>query len=139
MARHRWDHMEAVRYNGRAVSVEAFDTKGGQRSIFDDGIMGAFHLRVRRDPNAAEMKLLKKNYGHLPQERFEEMIRLLTVINTGEMEPQYIMRYGFYEGHTDWRTDPITIAFIFGLLPLAEIDAALDGKLDQALTAHFTD
>jgi len=139
MAKHRWEHMKAVRYNGKTVSVEAFDTKGGQKSVFDDGITGAFHLRLRRDPDGGEMKYLKKQYGHLPAERFAEMVRLLSVINTGEMEPQYIMRYGFYEGHTDWRTDPIAIAFIYGLLSLQEIDASLGGKLDQALTAHFTE
>jgi len=54
------------------------------------------------------------------------------------MAPYYIMRYGFYEGHTGWRADPIVIAFIFGMKDLEEIDAAFDGKLYDALTKHFT-
>jgi len=54
------------------------------------------------------------------------------------MSPYYIMRYGFYEGHTDYRSDPITIAFIFGLRDLEEIENVFHGNLDQVLTNHFT-
>ena len=39
----------------------------------------------------------------------------LTRLRTGEMEPYYIMRYGFYEGHTEYRVDPIALAVTFGL------------------------
>ena len=53
------------------------------------------------------------------------------------MEPYYVMRYGFYEGHTSWRVDPITIAFIFGLKSLDEIEAAFPDNLYEALTGHF--
>jgi len=45
------------------------------------------------------------------------------------MLPYYIMRYGFYEGHTDYRADPIAIAFIFGMRSLEEIEAAFEGRL----------
>jgi len=62
----------------------------------------------------------------------------LTFIHTGEMVPYYIMRYGFYEGHTDYRADPIAIAWLFGLKSLEELDEAFEGKLYEALTAHFT-
>jgi hypothetical protein len=41
---------------------------------------------------------------------------------SGEMHPFYIWRYGFYEGHTAWRSDPIAIAFIFGLKSIEEIE-----------------
>jgi len=54
------------------------------------------------------------------------------------MVPFYIMRYGFYEGHTDYRADPIAIAFIFGLKSLVEIEAVFPGRLHEMLTAHFT-
>ena len=32
----------------------------------------------------------------------------------------------FYEGHTDYRADPITIAWIFGLRNIEQIEAAFD-------------
>jgi hypothetical protein len=48
------------------------------------------------------------------------------------------MRYGFYEGHTDYRADPIAIAFIFGMRSLEQIEAAFDGRLYEALTRPFT-
>jgi hypothetical protein len=54
------------------------------------------------------------------------------------MQPQYIMRYGFYEGHTYWRTDPVSIAFIFGLKDLEEMEEAFPAKLYEMLTGHFT-
>jgi hypothetical protein len=53
------------------------------------------------------------------------------------MEPYYVMRYGFYEGHTDYRVDPIAIAFIFGLKRLEEIERAFPGELHKTLTSHF--
>ena len=58
-------------------------------------------------------------------------------ISFSEMAPYYIMRYGFYEGHTEYRTDPIAVSFIFGLKSLEEIDRAFDGNLYEALTKHF--
>jgi hypothetical protein len=60
------------------------------------------------------------------------------VIQTGEMEPHYIQWYGFYEGHTSWRADPIAIAFLFGLRSLEEIEGAFPGRLPEVLSAHFT-
>ena len=56
----------------------------------------------------------------------------------GEIEPHYVQWYGFYQGHTTWRVDPIAIAFVLGLRALDEIEAAFPGRLDEALTAHFT-
>jgi hypothetical protein len=68
----------------------------------------------------------------------EELIGKLSHIMTGEMEPYYVMRYGFYEGHTGYRVDPIAIAFIFGLRSLDEIEIAFPGRLYEMLTMHFT-
>ena len=48
------------------------------------------------------------------------------------------MRYGFYEGHTDCRADPIAISFIFGLKSIEKIESAFQGRLYEALTEHFT-
>jgi len=53
------------------------------------------------------------------------------------MAPYYIMRYGFYEGHTDYRADPIAIAWIFGLRNLEQIEAAFQGRLDVVMKHHF--
>ena len=47
------------------------------------------------------------------------------------------MRYGFYEGHTDYRCDPVAIAFIFGIKNIEEIDKVFEGKLYKTLTKHF--
>ena len=139
MGRHRWENIRYFYYNHHEVYVEAEDTKGGQKSIFDDGIEGSFYIRLWREVGSDEMAYLKAHYSFLPPEEFENLIAGLSVIHTGEMEPQYIMRYGFYEGHTFWRTDPIAISFIFGLKSLPEIDRLFDGKLHQVLFKHFAE
>jgi hypothetical protein len=139
MARHRWENIQYFYYNNCQVFVEAEDTKGGQLSIFDDGIEGGFYIRLWREFNEEESQLLKNKYGELPPAKFNSLQNLLSTMNTGEIEPQYIMRYGFYEGHTYWRTDPITISFIFGLKPLAEIEKAFEGELFNVLKNHFTE
>jgi hypothetical protein len=125
--------IEALSYNGRRVSVDARGTKGGQTSIFDDGITGSLHIRIDRRPEPGEERLLRAKYGHLGEERMEALIRALSHVELGEIQPQYIMRYGFYEGHTLWRADPIAIAFIFGLRKLADIENAFAGRLDRVL------
>ena len=139
LARHRWEHIQYFIYNGRKVFVEAQDTKGGQQSIFDDGIKGGFYINVRSDLSTDETAYLNQRYGHLPPEEFAEMIQVLSSFNTGEIQPQYIMRYGFYEGHTFWRVDPISLAFIFGMKDLVEIEDVFTGELDTILTNHFTE
>lgn len=70
---------------------------------------------------------MQEHYRHLSAGQWDELQSLLSRFNTGEMQPQYIMRYGFYEGHTFWRTDPLAIAFIFGLKSLPELDEACGG------------
>ena len=66
-----------------------------------------------------------------------ELLQTLSHINTGEMVPYYIMRYGFYEGHTSYRADPIALTFIFGLRTIQEIEAAFPNRLYELLSAHF--
>lgn len=139
MAKHRWENIQYFFYNNCKVFVEAGDTKGGQKSIFDDKIEGGFHIKLWREFKKEEIKLLKKRYGKLSAAQFDSLKTLLSSINTGEIEPQYIMRYGFYEGHTFWRTDPIAISFIFGLKSLAELERIFEGKLYQRLVNHFTE
>jgi len=138
MAHHRWEHITRFYYNDQCIHVDAEDTKGGQLSIFDDGIKGGLHIILRRDINPQENQWLRENYGHLPEGSFQHLIKTLSSFHTGEIEPQYIMRYGFYEGHTYWRTDPIAIAFIFGIKSLEEIEDAFPGQLFQKLTRSFT-
>lgn len=137
MAKHRWENIPYFYYHKQKVFVDAGDTKGGQKSIFNDGIMGAFHIRIWREFNKHEMIFLENHYSHLSDAKLTELKTLLGQIFTGEMEPQYIMRYGFYEGHTSWRTDPIAISFIFGLKSLEELDGIFKGKLYEVLTEHF--
>jgi hypothetical protein len=67
-----------------------------------------------------------------------ELEEKLTTIHFNEMVPYYLMRYGFYEGHTDYRADPIAIAYIFGLKSIEEIEHFFPGNLYQTLTQHFT-
>lgn len=137
MAHHEWEHIRGFWYKNKFVNVRAYDTKGGQQSIFNDGITGAFHIKIWREPTGSERSLLQKSFKHLPKDRLEEMIQKISFINSGEMQPQYIMRYGFYEGHTSWRTDPIAIAYIFGLLPLEELISIFKKDLDVLLLDDF--
>ena len=138
-AQHRWENIPFFYYNGQKVFVEVEDTKGGQKSIFDDGIEGGFYIKLWRAFDDKELQFLKATYGHLSTEEFSECKSKLSHINTGEMQPQYIMRYGFYEGHTFWRADPIAISFIFGLRSLTELDRIFESRLYEMLTSHFTD
>jgi hypothetical protein len=135
---HSWDDLEGLLYNGRMIFVKGKGTKGGQRSIFADGIEGAWDLDIWRQPDEKETAFLKRAYSHLGEEKLSRLMDKLSRIHTGEMEPQYIMRYGFYEGHTGYRADPIAIAFVFGLRTVEEIETAFPGRLLDALTGHFT-
>jgi len=136
---HSWDGLRGFSYNGREIRLTGKGTKGGQTSIFDNGIQGAWDLSIWREPDEDELAFLKERYAHLGEEPFSKLLETLSRFHTGEMEPQYIMRYGFYEGHTEYRTDPIAIAFIFGLRTVEEIEAAFPARLLDTLTGHFTD
>ena len=83
--------------------------------------------------------MLTERYSRLSSEQIEELVEKLSHIHISEMAPYYIQRYGFYEGHTSYRADPIAVAFIFGLKSLPEIDAAFESRLYEAMTTHFTD
>jgi len=132
-----WEALEYFLYNGKEVMVRAEGSRGFQESIFDDEIRGAFQIWLRRNLNDQELKFIRDKYSRLTSGEIEKMIDALTRIHTGEMVPYYIMRYGFYEGHTSYRADPIAVAFIFGMSSLDEIEAAFDGELYEALTKHF--
>ena len=125
-------------YYNQTVYIDVGDTKGGQKSIFNDNIEGAFYINLWREFDNSEISFLNEHYKHLPIQELEKLKTLISNMNSGEMEPQYIMRYGFYEGHTYWRTDPIAIAFIFGFKSLEELDKIFNGNLYEILTIHFT-
>ncbi len=130
-------HTNAVFYGGNRLSLNVEFSRGGQKSIFNDGLDGAWTIRVRRELTEKEQSFLNRSYTQLGPTRRSTLVRRLTEMMTGELQPFYIYRYGFYEGHTAWRADPIAIAFLFGLRPLEEIEAAFPGQLHAALTRHF--
>jgi hypothetical protein len=134
-----WDNIQYVLYNGLKIRFgEVHPMRGFQESIFNDEIKGAFQINFYRELSEKEKSLLRKKYSHLNKEQTADFIKKLSRILMGEMEPYYVMRYGFYEGHTSYRVDPIAIAFIFGLRSLEEIENAFEGSLNKALTEHFT-
>jgi len=132
------DDVGSFWYQGREIHLRSERTKGFQESIFNDEIKGAFDIELRRELDAAERKFLAEAYAHLSAADREAMMGRLTRLHTGEMEPYYIMRYGFYEGHTEYRVDPIALAVTFGLKPLTAIEQSFRGELDHVLTNHFT-
>ena len=75
-------------------------------------------------------------YGTGAYGTYQSLLTLEQVF--ARQETPALVLYGFYEGHTQWRTDPIAIAFVFGLRSLEEIEAAFPGRLPEVLTAHFT-
>jgi len=126
-------------YRGRKIHLlDAGSGHGWQESIFQDGILGMWQFEIKTELSLAENAFLHTHYAHLDAEQMSELTQKLTYIHTGEMVPFYIMRYGFYEGHTSYRADPIAIAFIFGILNLDEIEKIFRGMLYETLTNHFT-
>lgn len=132
------DDVGSIWYHEREIHVRSQRTKGFQESIFNDEIKGAFDIELWRELDAGEREFLNAAYVHLSAAEREAMMGRLTRLRTGEMQPYYIMRYGFYEGHTEYRVDPIAIAVTFGLKPLSEIEKAFPAEVDRALTNHFT-
>jgi HEAT repeat protein len=133
-----WDHIGYMLYNGKKVSLKGQGTRGWQESLFEDEILGMYQFEMWRELSPEEEAFLRKKYSHLDDEQMTEFFKALSHIHTGEMVPYYIMRYGFYEGHTDYRADPIAVAWIFGLKSLEQIEAAFEGNLYNILIQHFT-
>ncbi len=120
-------------YNGLSVHVSWQGGRGWQESIFDDEILGQYHLEMWRDMDPSEVSFLEDAYPALTREEMAQFIKSLSHIHTGEMVPYYIMRYGFYEGHTDFRADPIAITYLFELKEIPEIEACFEGRLFEVL------
>jgi len=133
-----WVHIEHIYYNGTKVFLKAEGSRGWQESLFNDEILGMYQFEAWRQLTRDEKAFLREKYPHLTDQQMAEFTEKLSHIHSGEMVPYYIMRYGFYEGHTDYRADPIAIAFIFGMRSLEEIEAAFDRRLYETLTQQFT-
>ncbi|UCF15336.1 MAG: HEAT repeat domain-containing protein, partial [Phycisphaerales bacterium] len=98
-----WDHIEYIYYNGTKVFLKAEGTRGWQESLFNDEILGMYQFEAWRQLSPDEKAFLREKYPHLTEEQMAEFVKKLSHIHSGEMVPYYIMRYGFYEGHTDYR------------------------------------
>lgn len=126
-------------YNDRTIYITNSESgKGWQESLFNDGNLGMWQFEIMIKPTDEELLYLQDKYSHLTEKQFSDLLSRLTCLHTGEMVPFYIMRYGFYEGHTSYRADPIATAFIFGLRTIQEIDASCSGDMYRWLTAHYT-
>ena len=130
--------LRSLVYGSNEIGFRISGNKGWQESIFNDEILGKYQLEMWRDLDPGEEGFLKEHYGKLTEKEFEELKRKISYIHTGEMALYYINRYGFYEGHTDFRAEPLSIAFIFGIRTLEEIHQATNGDLFGHLTNHFT-
>ena len=136
MRHHQWRNVEAMKYHGHWVLLDAHDTKGGQRSPFADGLDGGFWIVMRRPLSADEERFLHERYAGNGPGGWDTMIGTLTRLWTGEMEAFYVTWYGFYEGHTDWRVDPLGIARIFGLRTVEQLEAAFPRRLVHVARDH---
>ncbi len=127
-----------VVYNGRKIFLKFWGAKGWQESIFNDEIQGYWQIEMRRELSEEEETFLAKRYPDLTEKEMAVLTVKLSYIHTGEMAAFYGMRYGFYEGHTDYRADPISIASVFGLRSIEDLDGTFENDLYRALTDHFT-
>ena len=104
---------------------------------FFDEVQGRYNIHIDRKPTNKEEQLIDNNYSQISKSELKELKQKLINLDFSEILPYYIMRYGFYKGHTDYSCDPVSIAFIFGLKNIEEIDIAVDGDLYSTLTDHY--
>ena len=128
--------IQGVLYNNREIYLRFWGAKGWQESIFYDEILGYWEIEIWRDIDQDELAFLSQQYANLSDESRADLIRRLSHIHTGEMVPFYIMRYGFYEGHTGFRADPLAVVFIFGLRTVDELERAFEGHLYEVIVGH---
>lgn len=133
-----YEDIDYIIFNDKNIYLQWGGAKGWQRSIFNDNILGYYEINIWRELNREEIAYLNKKYSYLNTNQMNELRKKLSHIHIGEMVPYYIMGYGFYEGHTAWRADPIAISFVFGIKSLSEMDRLLDHKLYSLLTRHYT-
>ncbi|WP_297088834.1 hypothetical protein [uncultured Draconibacterium sp.] len=130
--------IEALIYNGNEVKFKIQGSRGWQESIFNDEILGTGHLEFWRELNPDELDFLQSKYSNLSPQQFQFLTNKLSHIHTGEMVFFYINRYGFYEGHNEYRPDPISVVIIFGLTTIEKVHKAVGGDLYSYFNKHFT-
>ena len=130
--------IEAMLYNGNEVKFKIQGSRGWQESIFNDEIHGTGHLELWRKLNPGEIDYLENQYKHLSKEQFEVLKNRISYFHTSEMVFFYINRYGFYEGHNEYRPDPITVALIFGLTTIEKAHRVAGENLYNYYMQHFT-
>jgi len=128
----------ALIYNGNEVKIKITGSRGWQESIFNDEILGTGHIEMGRDLTQSETAFIDKQYSFLTDEQRDNLKKSLSWIHTGEMVLFYISRYGFYEGHTEYRADPVTIALVFGLTTIEAAHHACGDNLFNYYNMHFT-
>ena len=127
-----------IYYNSKKVHFRRIWCNGYQESIFHDEIEGRNDIFIWRLLSKEEIEYLTLKYNNLTDEQLKLLIQKLTQLHLSEMTPFYIMRYGFYEGHTSYRADPIAIAVVFGLKSIKDIDSSFNSDLYNVLNEHFT-
>ncbi len=132
------EEVDYLLYKQRKIRLLRTGGRGWQNSIFNDEIRGMYQIEFCIELEESEKTYLEERYPNLSREQMIAFQKKLSNIYTGEVGMFYIMRYGFYEGHTDYRADPIAIAQIFGLKSLEEIEKAFEGDLYTTLFEHFS-
>jgi hypothetical protein len=120
------------------VQFKIQGSRGWQESIFNDEILGTGHIEIWRKLTSEELEFLEKRYARLSQEQFEQLQKKLSHFHTSEMVFFYINRYGFYEGHNEYRPDPLTVALIFGLTTIEKAHNIYNRDLYTYFTTNFT-
>ncbi|MHC4206752.1 MAG: HEAT repeat domain-containing protein, partial [Planctomycetota bacterium] len=82
-------------YNGKKISVKVEYTRGGQESIFTDGLDGALAIQINRELEQRERDYLDREYSHLNQQQREDLVKKLSSLFIGEMAMYYVKWYGF--------------------------------------------
>ena len=132
------ENIDYLLYNKRKIRLVSTGGRGWQNSIFNDEILGMYQIEFYIELEKDEKVFLEEKYSNLSREQMIDFQKRLSNIYTGEMGMFYIMRYGFYEGHTNYRADPVAIALIFGLKSLEEIEKTFEGNLYKSLFEHFS-
>lgn len=132
------EEFDILLYRGKKIGYSAPNCRGWQYSLFNDSIQGECHLELRINLSDEERLFIDSRFAYLPNEEKKGMIEKITRLHTGEMAAYYIQYYGFYEGHTDYRADPIRLAFIFGLKSIEELYATFGASLYDQINDHHT-
>jgi hypothetical protein len=130
------DGSDTLFYFGKKIRYTAPNCRGWQYSLFNDSIQGECQLELKVNLTDKERSFIDAHYSFLTDQDKKEFIEFLTHMHTGEMAAYYVQYYGFYEGHTDYRADPIKLAFMFGLKSIEDLLNAFEGDIYTRLKEH---